>query len=84
MHEVSGVISHLSGFNRDIVECKSFLASPRVAYSNRFNRDIVECKCHYECRHGCRGTLRFNRDIVECKYVCLIYTETSYVDLIET
>ena len=32
------------GFNRDIVECKGFIALLRRLKLYSFNRDIVECK----------------------------------------
>ena len=34
----------VSGFNRDIVECKENSKNDRNCCSRRFNRDIVECK----------------------------------------
>ena len=53
-------------FNRDIVECKGWIARAAGSRPGEFNRDIVECKVRYD---GNSGKLRekFNRDIVECK-----------------
>ncbi len=54
------------GINRNIVECKDLLFSPRMSRLLCINRNIVECK---EVRdvQAADWMGRINRNIVECK-----------------
>ena len=63
---VTDTSSFVTGFNRDIVECKVDVDVYDSDANARFNRDIVECKDRSSPSSN-SGAIRFNRDIVECK-----------------
>ena len=56
----------LTGFNRNIVECKVHVICTAFHAYRGFNRNIVECKVTNE-KGDVVCSNSFNRNIVECK-----------------
>ena len=75
---------NVSGFNRNIVECKDSRKLDTRTESYRFNRNIVECKVEFITNLEI-ARLSFNRNIVECKGENMVLSRSRvFLVLIET